>query len=137
MLRIFKNWRARRRLKVTVEELGGGKAKVTARNDSGRTITINHVGISWPYRPERLRTRIRTWYKHGHHWPTIGWTHQRVAELYDALDLPRPLMPDETLVFEMPLAIGAFKRDGLTFIVRIRDTRGRNYYSRAMHAGKR
>lgn len=132
MLRILKNWRARRRLKITVQELGDGKVGVTVRNYSARTITINHVGISWPYRGEKLAARIKTWVKHGHHWPTIGWTHQRVTELYEQLDLPRPIQPGETLEFEMPLNMGAFKGSGVTFVVRIRDTRGRNYYGRVM-----
>lgn len=133
MLRILKNWRARRQLKIRVESLGDGNVRVAARNYSVRAITINHVGISWPYRPEKLSARLRTWYLHGHHWPTIGWTHQRVTELYETLDLPRSMQSGETLEFEMPLSKGAFKDGGVTFVVRIRDTRGRNYYGPVMH----
>ena len=135
MLTSVKNGQARRRLRISVKPAADGRdeLRVDVTNVSFRPLSIQHVGMSWPYRRVHLWDKLKAWLKHGHHWRTIGWTHQRLPEIDHQLQLPTTIDPRRTLSFDLPLQSlkGAWEGDELLFVLRLRDSRGRNYYGRA------
>ena len=109
---------------------GSGDIVVRVVNRTRRPIGIGHVATAWPYRRQKLSRRLEG-LAQGHPWSTVGWSRQKLPEIDAALQLPTRIAPRDVLEFTMPMATvkGAWKDDVLVFVVRVRDVRGRSYYS--------
>ena len=132
-IRIFRNWLARRRLRIRVHTPNddSGRIKVEVHNSSGSSVIIQNVGTAWPYRGETLRRRLKAYFKHGQHWQTIGWIRHSLTDVNAGPKLPLKLKPGRDVAFELPVEAlkAAWHNDRMIFVVRLRDSRGRNYYS--------
>ena len=133
MLRTLKNWLARRRLRIRVQPPADDAEliRVDVHNSSSGPVIIQNIGTAWPYRAEPFGRRLRAYFKHGQHWGTIGWIRHSLTEHDNGPEMPVKLKPGRDVVFELPVAAlkAAWRNNRMIFVIRIRDSRGRNYYS--------